>query len=178
MCSQRVWLQERWFHPDADIARRPGEQPQPGCQVRRFLPFGDGSRKCIGGELGRVSLTATLARVIGNFRFSLADKVRSPVLPPPPPVHGLKAHHWLLVGLPWLLVGLPWGISYSWPHLPPEASLQGLFPSLVASKGKIRPANRQLANSGCGALTTPGLRAAHQEFKSEVFSLHGTVSNL
>lgn len=75
MCSRFEWLQERWFSPDADMARRPGEKPQPGSQVRRFLPFGDGSRKCIGGELGRVSLTATLARVFGNYRFSLAEKV-------------------------------------------------------------------------------------------------------
>jgi cytochrome P450 len=94
--------QERWFSPDADIARRPGEEPQQGCQVRRFLPFGDGSRKCIGGELGRVSLTATLARIIGNFRFSLADQVSYPVIPSPS--FPLKSHcchtdrHWKRLG--------------------------------------------------------------------------------
>ncbi len=70
-------LQERWYAADADIARHCGEKPEAGSQVRRFVPFGDGSRKCIGGELGRVSVIATLARFFSNFRFRLADQVGS-----------------------------------------------------------------------------------------------------
>ncbi len=46
------------------------------AQARRFLPFGDGPRKCIGGELARVSYMTTLARMFANFTFRLADEVR------------------------------------------------------------------------------------------------------
>eukprot|EP00884_Botryococcus_braunii_P018825 jgi/Botrbrau1/5626/Bobra.55_1s0015.1 len=72
------FLPERWYADDADIARHCGEKPEPGSQVRRFVPFGDGCRKCIGGELGRVSLIATLARLFSNFRFRLADQMGGP----------------------------------------------------------------------------------------------------
>ena len=41
---------------------------------RRYLPFGDGMRGCIGQSLAKLNYTATLALLLSNFTFRLADK--------------------------------------------------------------------------------------------------------
>lgn len=44
-------------------------------QVRRWLPFSDGPRSCVGQPLAYINVTATLAILLANFHFRLADKV-------------------------------------------------------------------------------------------------------
>jgi cytochrome P450 len=43
--------------------------------VKRFLPFGEGPRSCAGMNLAKINMTATLASLLGNFSFKLADEV-------------------------------------------------------------------------------------------------------
>ena len=52
----------------------------PGGRAKRFLPFSDGLRSCVGQSLATTNLTATLATLLGRFRFSLADEVRQRVV--------------------------------------------------------------------------------------------------
>lgn len=47
-------------------------------QVKRFLPYGEGSHVCVGMPLARVNMLATLATLLGRFTFRLADKARCP----------------------------------------------------------------------------------------------------
>ena len=44
---------------------------------RRYLPFGDGMRSCVGQSLAKMNYTATLALLLSHFSFRLADRVRS-----------------------------------------------------------------------------------------------------
>jgi cytochrome P450 len=43
--------------------------------VKRYLPFSEGPRSCAGMSLAKVNMTATLASLLGNFSFQLADEV-------------------------------------------------------------------------------------------------------
>jgi cytochrome P450 len=43
--------------------------------VKRYLPFSEGPRSCAGMSLAKVNMTATLASLLGNFTFQLADEV-------------------------------------------------------------------------------------------------------
>ena len=45
------------------------------ARVKRFIPFSDGRRDCVGQALGRLNYTSTLARLLGNFHFELAPEV-------------------------------------------------------------------------------------------------------
>ena len=49
-----------------------GEEPVRG---RRYLPFGDGMRACIGLSLAKMNYTATVALLLSHFTFRLADRV-------------------------------------------------------------------------------------------------------
>ena len=42
---------------------------------RRYLPFGDGMRSCVGQSLAKMNYTATLALLLSHFSFRLADRV-------------------------------------------------------------------------------------------------------
>ena len=46
-------------------------------QVRRYMPYGSGSRECLGMPQARVTMLATLAVMLSRFSFRLGDKVRS-----------------------------------------------------------------------------------------------------
>jgi cytochrome P450 len=50
--------------------------------AKRYLPFSEGPRSCAGMSLAKVNMTATLASLLGNFTFQLADEVE----PPKPPL--------------------------------------------------------------------------------------------
>ena len=54
-------------------------EPQVGlpeaARVKRYIPFSDGRRDCVGQALGRLNYTSTLARLLGNFHFDLAPEV-------------------------------------------------------------------------------------------------------
>ena len=42
---------------------------------RRYLPFGDGMRSCVGQSLAKMNYTAPLALLLSHFSFRLADRV-------------------------------------------------------------------------------------------------------
>ena len=44
-------------------------------QVRRYMPYGSGSRECLGMPQARVTMLATLAVMLSRFSFRLAAKV-------------------------------------------------------------------------------------------------------
>ncbi len=44
--------------------------------MKRFVPFSEGARDCVGQSLARLNLTTTLAQLFGSFSFRLADEVR------------------------------------------------------------------------------------------------------
>ncbi len=46
--------------------------------AKRYLPFSEGPRSCAGSSLAKVNMTATLASLLGNFSFGLADEVLLP----------------------------------------------------------------------------------------------------
>jgi hypothetical protein len=46
--------------------------------VKRYLPFSEGPRSCAGMSLAKINLTATLATLLGNFTFQLAEEVSMP----------------------------------------------------------------------------------------------------
>ena len=49
-------------------------------QPKRYIPFAEGPRNCVGQSLAKVSLVATMALLLARFSFKLADDVsaRSP----------------------------------------------------------------------------------------------------
>ena len=49
-------------------------------QPKRYIPFAEGPRNCVGQSLAKVSLVATMALLLARFSFKLADDVS----PPPP----------------------------------------------------------------------------------------------
>ena len=48
-----------------------------GRVVKRFIPFSEGSRDCVGQSLARLNLTTTLAQLFGCFSFRLDESVRA-----------------------------------------------------------------------------------------------------
>ena len=46
------------------------------ARIKRYIPFSDGRRDCVGQALARMNYTATLARLLGSFHFELAPEVR------------------------------------------------------------------------------------------------------
>jgi len=46
---------------------------------RRWVPFAEGPRSCVGQALAQVTLPATLALLLGRFRFRLAPQARAAV---------------------------------------------------------------------------------------------------
>lgn len=47
---------------------------------KRWFPFSDGPRNCVGQSLAKMSMAATLAQLYSNFSFKLADEVWSHML--------------------------------------------------------------------------------------------------
>ena len=43
--------------------------------AKRFIPFSDGPRDCVGRNLATMNITAVLATLLGHFSFRLADSV-------------------------------------------------------------------------------------------------------
>jgi len=59
-------------------------------RVRRFYPFSQGQRGCVGRGLAAMNYTAAAAVLLGTFHFRLADDVRCPL--PTPPLHQCSVH--------------------------------------------------------------------------------------
>jgi cytochrome P450 len=49
---------------------------QPDAKVKRFYPFSEGRRDCIGQALAKTNYTAVLASLLGRFHFEMAPEVR------------------------------------------------------------------------------------------------------
>lgn len=64
-----VGLQERWFQPGADYLQ------EGGCSYKRFIPFGEGLRSCLGQNLALIAMRTILAHLLGRYSFKLAGKV-------------------------------------------------------------------------------------------------------
>ena len=43
---------------------------------KRYFPFAEGPRNCVGQSLAKVSLVATMATLLQHFSFKLAEEVR------------------------------------------------------------------------------------------------------
>lgn len=44
---------------------------------KRFFPFSDGPRNCVGQSLAKMSMAATMAQLYSNFSFKLAEEVNA-----------------------------------------------------------------------------------------------------
>ena len=55
---------------------------------KRWYPFSEGARSCVGQSLANMNLAGTLATLLARFHFRLADQV----LPPPPPLSDCYRH--------------------------------------------------------------------------------------
>ena len=53
------------------------------ARARRYIPFAEGPRNCVGQSLAQTTLPITLAALLSHFTFRLADQV--PLAPPPAP---------------------------------------------------------------------------------------------
>lgn len=73
--------QERWSEEDAEHWKGPAngaaseDESTEAVRGRRYLPFGDGVRSCVGQSLAKMNYTATLALLLSHFSFRLADRV-------------------------------------------------------------------------------------------------------
>lgn len=76
------------------------------AQARRFLPFLEGSRQCVGMSLARMTTAATLAALLSQFTFRLADSVRASTSPGTgllqwvPQCHSNRRLHGIRISLP------------------------------------------------------------------------------
>lgn len=58
----------------------PGAKPlADGKAPKRFIPFGEGQRNCVGQTLARLNLTTAMAQLYGSFTFRLASEVTLPL---------------------------------------------------------------------------------------------------
>jgi cytochrome P450 len=58
------------------MASRPeDEEADTKKGVRRFFPFSLGERDCLGRNLAKMTVAATIAYLLSHFSFRLADKV-------------------------------------------------------------------------------------------------------
>ncbi|KAK9846641.1 hypothetical protein WJX81_008242 [Elliptochloris bilobata] len=76
------YLPERWDDADADYARPTGGEAakqdladRAAGRAKRFMPFSLGSRDCVGQSLARMNFTATVAMLLSEFSFRLADEM-------------------------------------------------------------------------------------------------------
>lgn len=80
--------QDRWLEADAEYAPAQAQSCSASAKLhappatvmtgtaKRFIPFSDGPRDCIGRTLAQMNITAALAALLANFTFSLAASVR------------------------------------------------------------------------------------------------------
>ena len=82
-CPAMFAKQERWAEDDAEFWKPSNASAAPTAKTdgadavrgRRYLPFGDGMRSCVGQSLAKMNYTATVALLLSHFSFRLADHV-------------------------------------------------------------------------------------------------------
>ncbi|KAK9832710.1 hypothetical protein WJX81_002799 [Elliptochloris bilobata] len=93
-------LPPEWYSP-ADLAAvaggsggsTDGVAASAAARPRRYMPFAEGPRNCVGQSLAKMSLAATIATLLQTFTFRLADEMGGP--------EGVRAqeHYSLVIGL-------------------------------------------------------------------------------
>ncbi|KAK9826393.1 hypothetical protein WJX81_007038 [Elliptochloris bilobata] len=98
MNSPHVWdcpaefRPDRWLEEDAEYlssdARKRGcvteagrsapAAPADAVLAKRFIPFSDGPRDCVGRNLATMNIVTTLATLLGRFTFRLAETMGGP----------------------------------------------------------------------------------------------------
>jgi cytochrome P450 len=68
-----VELQERWLEPGAENLVVESKEGTRSC--KRFIPFGEGMRSCLGQNLAVIVMRAILAHLLGRFEFKLSGQV-------------------------------------------------------------------------------------------------------
>lgn len=77
---QERWLEDsaEYWEPELSGSGASGERDEAQRQqYKKYIPFGDGMRGCIGQSLAKMNYTATTALLLSHFTFRLADTVRS-----------------------------------------------------------------------------------------------------
>ena len=89
------------LQPGAQYTQKPGlyfpsQQQQQGAdskqlddlgldlskQGKRWFPFSDGPRNCVGQALAKMNMAATFAQLYSHYSFQLADEVTAPTCCP------------------------------------------------------------------------------------------------
>ena len=68
----------RYVQDDAEYVPG-GVKLADGKAPKRFIPFGEGQRNCVGQTLARLNLTTAIAQLYGSFTFRLASEVTLPI---------------------------------------------------------------------------------------------------
>ncbi|BDA43874.1 Cytochrome P450 3A11 [Coccomyxa sp. Obi] len=68
---------DRWLQDDAEYVPG-GVKLADGKAPKRFIPFGEGARNCVGQTLARLNLTTAMAQLYGSFTFRLASEMGTP----------------------------------------------------------------------------------------------------
>ncbi|EIE21561.1 cytochrome P450 [Coccomyxa subellipsoidea C-169] len=84
------FLPERWMEPEAEYAQKECGLPMQlrkgltskqgsnlcnGERPKRYMPFAEGPRSCVGKNLANSTLPLTLATLLSHFSFKLADQM-------------------------------------------------------------------------------------------------------
>eukprot|EP00884_Botryococcus_braunii_P008100 jgi/Botrbrau1/17291/Bobra.0015s0048.1 len=79
------FIPERWMDPAAEyVQSKTGVNAQPSNSVdkigtaKRYMPFGDGLRQCIGMSLAKMDYLTALAVLTSHFTMKLADEMGGP----------------------------------------------------------------------------------------------------
>eukprot|EP00884_Botryococcus_braunii_P017729 jgi/Botrbrau1/463/Bobra.110_2s0106.2 len=59
---------ERWLQPGAEYLH------EGGCYYKRFMPFGEGLRSCLGQNLAVIAMRTILAHLLGRYTFKLSGQ--------------------------------------------------------------------------------------------------------
>ena len=70
------------FTPEVNFVLGCADKPE-GVRPKRYMPFAEGPRDCLGQNLAKVSLLATTATLLARLSFSLSSKVMLKHLLPP-----------------------------------------------------------------------------------------------
>jgi cytochrome P450 len=66
--------QERWLDAGSEYWTDSANEKM---HFKRFIPFGEGTRNCVGKNLANIAMRGILAQLLGRFHFRLSGKVKS-----------------------------------------------------------------------------------------------------